>query len=134
MLGTSIIKKIYFVFCISKRSCQRRSTGRDPASKEPLCLSCHSQGHSVHATTTDNLVGCKEYKCYIDGRLSNEGHLDSKRNTHRADAEWDLARNRYFHKLAHLSDWQAKDVEDASVGKVEGPDEGLAMVGGRGWM
>lgn len=34
--------------------------------------------------------------------------------------------------LAHLSDWQAKYVEDASVGKVEGPDECLAVVGGRG--
>ena len=62
------------------------------------------------------------------------GHLNSKRNTHRADPEWDLARYRDVYKLAHLSDWQAKDVEDASVGKVEGPNQGLTMVGGRGGM
>ena len=72
--------------------------------------------------------------CFIIGHLSLLiGHLDPERNTQRADAEWDLARNTYLHRLlAHLSDWQAKDVEDASVGKVEGPDDCLAMVGGRG--
>ena len=41
---------------------------------------------------------------------------------------------RDFHKVVHLSDWQAKDVEDASVGKVEGPHQGLTMVGGGRWV
>ena len=36
------------------------------------------------------------------------------------------------HHQVHLSDGQAQDVEDASVGKVEGPDNRLAMVGGWG--
>ena len=41
-----------------------------------------------------------------------------------------LPGQKYFHEVSHLSDGQAEDVEDASVGKVEGPHQGLTMVGG----
>ena len=85
----------------------------------------------------------------------DEGHLDSERDTQRAEAKRDLAgkitgqhRVRFSDSLAfgrasglgnltshhqvYLSDGQAQDVEDASVGKVEGPDNRLTMVGGWG--
>ena len=45
---------------------------------------------------------------------------------------WPEIKNFTHRLLAHLGDRQAKYVEDASVGKVEGPDECLAVVGGRG--
>ena len=59
----------------SKRRTTRRSTRGNPASKEPLRLSCHGKGHSVHTTTTNNLVEFLVYpktvKSKIQGGISS---------------------------------------------------------------